>query len=397
MKFCTYLIIGGGMTADAAVKGIRDIDKKGSLVILAAEADPPYRRPPLTKDLWTKDTSIDDIWCGTESKEAEILQKTRAVALDPRKQEVTDEAGEVYRYEKLLLATGGTPKQLPFGGDQILYYRTCEDYRRLRSMTERGDHFAVFGAGFIGSEIAAALAMSGKNVTMVFPEDGIAARMLPPQFSRAVTKYYEEKGVTVLAGQKPVGIEAEGDACTVHLENGRSFSADGLIAGLGISPNTQLAEDAGLKVENGILVDDQLRTNNPVIFAAGDAAEFYNPQLDKRLRVEHEDNALIMGKVAGRNMAGEKQPYHHLPYFYSDLFDAGYEAVGETDSSLDVITELRHPKEKGAFFYLKEGRVRGVLFWNLFGKVDDGRKLIALQEACTAASLKKWAAEKLTP
>jgi NADPH-dependent 2,4-dienoyl-CoA reductase/sulfur reductase-like enzyme len=392
LKPCRYLIIGGGMTADAAVKGIREIDEKGKIIILTEEPDPPYQRPPLTKSLWTKGKSIDDIWCGTEDKGAEVLRKTRAISLNTGKREVTDDHGGIYRYEKLLLATGGTPKRLPFGEDHILYYRTCADYRRLRSMTEQGDRFAVFGAGFIGSEIAAALAINGKKVTMIFPEAGIAARLLPPEFSRAVTKYYEEKGVKVLAGHKPVGIDGN---CVVRLGNGQTLSADGIIAGLGIVPNTQLAEDAGLDVKNGILVDENLRTKDPLVFAAGDVANFYNPQLNKRLRVEHEDNALIMGEVAGHNMAGVEQPYHHLPYFYSDLFDAGYEAVGETDPSLQVITELRHPEEKGAFFYLKESRVRGVVFWNIFGKVEDGRELIARQESYTAGSLKAWAGERL--
>jgi 3-phenylpropionate/trans-cinnamate dioxygenase ferredoxin reductase subunit len=137
-------------------------------------------------------------------------------------------------------------------------------------------------------------------------------------------------------------------------------------------------------------VDERLRTTNPSIFAEGDVANFYSRALGRRRRVEHEDNALVMGELAGRNMAGEEQPYDHLPFFYSDLFDVGYEAVGETDSSHDVVTRLRHPEEKGAIFYLREGRVRGIVLWNVFGKVDAGRELIANPGPHTSGGLDAW-------
>jgi NADPH-dependent 2,4-dienoyl-CoA reductase/sulfur reductase-like enzyme len=157
---------------------------------------------------------------------------------------------------------------------------------------------------------------------------------------------------------------------------GREVRADGVVAGLGIVLNTELADRAGLPVGNGIEVDQMLRAGAPDIFAAGDAASFLNPILGERIRLEHEDNALAMGRQAGRNMAGAAEPYHYLPYFYSDIFELGYEAIGILDSRLETVADWREPYRKGVVFYLKEGRVRGVLLWNVWDRVDAARELI---------------------
>jgi 3-phenylpropionate/trans-cinnamate dioxygenase ferredoxin reductase subunit len=157
----------------------------------------------------------------------------------------------------------------------------------------------------------------------------------------------------------------------------RSIEADAVVAGIGIKPNVRLLEQAGMPIDNGIPVDEMLRTDNPDIFAAGDVASFYNPSLGIRMRTEHEDNALTMGRCAGRNMAGDSMPYQHLPYFYSDLFELGYEAVGKTDSSLETIEDWIEPYKKGVIYYLQEHRVRGVLLWNIWERVDAARSLIA--------------------
>jgi NADPH-dependent 2,4-dienoyl-CoA reductase/sulfur reductase-like enzyme len=383
------------MTADAAVKGIREIDKDGPIGIISAETAPPYERPPLSKDLWTNKKTIDDIWCATEQRGAEILRATRALSVEPGKQEVTDDQGELYRYELLLLATGGRPRRLAFGNSHVIYYRTRTDYQRLRKLSEDAEHIAVLGGGFIGTEIAAALKINDKHVTMVFPEAGVCGLILPAHFAAALNRYYEEKGVTIVAGRKPSGFDVDNGVLGIQLENGHMFSVDGIVAGIGMEPNTELAEDAGLNVDNGIVVDERLRTKHPNIFAAGDVANFYNPLLEERLRVEHEDNALTMGETAGRNMAGEEQTYQHLPYFYSDLFDVGYEAVGETDPSAETITDLKDPADKGCIFYMQDKRVRGVIFWNVFDKVDAGRELIAAPGPHDKDGLRAWEKERL--
>lgn len=377
-----YLIIGAGMTADAAVRGIRESDSEGTIGLIGAEEEGPYDRPPLTKGLW-KGKPVSKIWRGTEGKGADLHLGRRAMVVDPQGKSVTDDQSTVYTYDRLLLATGGTPRRLPIGADNIIYYRTLDDYRHLRALADRDQDLLVIGAGFIGTEIAAALNMNGRQVTMLFPEAMIGARVFPQDLAQFVHEYYVQRGVRLLPGHTVSGIDRQGDeqllVKTQDLEDhpGPELVEAGVIAGLGIQPNVALAESAGIKTENGILVDESLRTNLPDIYAAGDVANFYNPALDRRLRVEHEDNANTMGLMAGRSMAGQPIRYDHLPFFYSDMFDLGYEAVGELDARLETFGDWQEPLHKGVVYYLRDGRVRGVLLWNIFGQVEAASNLIA--------------------
>lgn len=376
MKHHKYLIVGGGMTADSAVSGIRKIDPSGAIAMICGERHPPYDRPPLSKSLW-KDKPFDSIWRDTHDPNVAIHLGKKVVALDPMKKTATDDAGNVYTYEKLLLATGGSVRRLSNSSENVIYFRTVDDYRKLRELTESGSDFVVIGGGFIGSEIAAALAMNGKRVTMIFPSNGIGSHVYPQPLVEFLNAYYQQKGVTLLASETVQAVRTMGAKIMVTTASGTEISADGVVAGLGIQPNTELAQQAGLAVENGgIVVDELLRTSNPDIYAAGDVANFYSPALNKRMRVEHEDNANVMGEMAGRNMAGQSDAYRHLPYFYSDLFDLGYEAVGELDASLDIVEDWKEPFRKGVVYYLRDGRVRGVLLWNTWGQVPAATRLI---------------------
>jgi NADPH-dependent 2,4-dienoyl-CoA reductase/sulfur reductase-like enzyme len=300
---------------------------------------------------------------------------------------VRDDQGTEYKYEKLLLATGGTPRRLPFGPQDIIYYRTLDDYLHLRLLSERGEYFGVIGGGFIGSEIAAALTMIGKKVTMLFPDRGIGARIFPPELSDYLNGYFRQKGVQVISGESVKDVQKPGNAYHIVTGTGRDFQVDGVVAGIGIQPNVELAHAVGLNIGNGIVVDETLHTSHPDIFAAGDVAEFNNPTLGKHLRLEHEDNANSMGKQAGRNMAGANEPYHYLPYFYSDLFELGYEAVGELDSRLETIVDWKDPYMKGVIYYLADRRVRGVLLWNVWDSIPSARNLIAEPGPFTASDL----------
>jgi 3-phenylpropionate/trans-cinnamate dioxygenase ferredoxin reductase component len=385
MKNYQYIIIGGGMTADAAVRGIRKHDNSGTIAVVSDEKHPPYNRPPLSKKLWTG-KPLDSIWRKTEQAKADLFLDTRAVGGDASAKTITDKRGETYRYEKLLLATGGVPRRLPFAADGIIYFRTLDDYQRLRQLADRKSQFIVIGGGFIGSEIAAALAINDCKVTMVFPESGIGARIYPPKLCEFLNDYFRGKGVEVLTGEKIVALDKKGARFTVRTENGKVLSADAVVAGIGIEPEVDLAKSLGLKIDNGIVVDEQLRAA-PDIFAAGDVANFYSPALDVRRRIEHEDNANTMGAMAGRNMAGASDKYEHLPYFYSDLFDLGYEAVGEFGANLEIVEDWKETFRKGVVYYLKAGRVRGVLLWNTWGQVDAARSLIAAKETFRAAAL----------
>lgn len=383
----TYLIVGGGMTAAAAAQAICEVDEAADVAVVSAEANRPYDRPPLSKGLWTGKKTVADIW--RELPDGVSFYPGRRIAsLDLGNHEATDSQGDGYRYEKLLLATGGKPRRLPFGGDNIIYYRSLDSYRHLRDLAEANDRFAVIGGGFIGSEIAAALAMQGKQVTMLFPEDGIGARLYPAELSAYLNDYYREHGVEVLPGETVTGLEGEGSDLTLLTESGRRIAANGVVAGIGITPNTALAEAAGLDVDDGILVDGSLRASHPDVYAAGDVARFKDQVLGGRRRVEHEDAANSMGAVAGRAMAGQPARYEQTPMYYSDMFDLGYEAVGQLDSRLHSFYDWQEPFQKGVVYYLDGQRLRGVLLWNVWDKVDEARQLLAQDEAVTAADLR---------
>ena len=368
-----YVVVGGGMTGHAAAQGIRAADASGSIAVLGDEPARPYARPPLTKGLWTGQEE-GSIWL--PALEGVTLRAgVRAVAIDRAARRVALEGGETVGYERLLLATGGAPRRLPFGGDGVVYYRTVADYRRVRSLPA-GKRVAVVGGGFIGTERAASLATAGYRVTLLFPEDGIGARLFPRDLALHLKGYYAEREVEVRPGESVTGVEAQGDGFVLRTGRGE-LRADLVVAGLGIVPNDRLAAEAGLAVEDGILVDETLRTSDPAVFAAGDVARFESPALGRRIRVEHEDNANQMGRAAGLSMAGAGGPYRHLPFFYSDLFDLGYEAIGALDPRLEVVADWAEPFRKGVVYYLSDGRVRGVLAWGAFGKMDAARALLA--------------------
>jgi 3-phenylpropionate/trans-cinnamate dioxygenase ferredoxin reductase subunit len=378
-----YLIIGGGMSAAAAVTTLAARDPQGTIGLVSAESDPPYDRPPLTKGLW-KDQDLGSVWRQSAQAGATLHLNRRVERLDVDQKQAVDDGGQVYAFDKLLLATGGRPRRLPFDhGQEIIYYRTLADYRRVAKLAGEKERFAVIGGGFIGSELAAALTMNGKQVVMAFPEAAIGVTLFPRDLAEYVTETYRRQGVEVLPGRLVSQVERVGDRLTLQTdaagtdEPGGEISVDAAIAGIGIVPNVELAQTAGIATDDGILVDRYLRTNKTDVYAAGDVASFHDPLLGEQRRVEHEDNALTMGKAAGRSMSGNIDPYEHSPFFYSDLFDLGYEAVGELDANLDTVADWQEEYRKGVVYYLRDGRVRGVLLWNVWGQVDAARALIA--------------------
>jgi 3-phenylpropionate/trans-cinnamate dioxygenase ferredoxin reductase component len=386
-----YLIVGGGMTADAAVRGIRALDSEQSIGMLCEEPHPPYNRPPLSKGLWRakRPTPLARIWRGTTSLGVELHLGRKAERLNPERKLVVDDQGQEYHYERLLLATGGTPIRLqPEPHERIIYYRTLDDYHRLRALAETGQRFVVIGGGFIGSEMAAVLADLEKEVSIIFPESGIAARVLPHEISQHLNSLFRQRGIRVLDGQMAVRVQPDDNGVTVYTDQGETLRADGVVAGLGIRPNTGLAEGARIAIENGILVDSAMRTSQPDIFAAGDVANFYNPLLDRRMRVEHEENANLTGMIAGNGMAGQPGDYKTLPGVYSTLFEIHYDAVGELDPRLEIVYDWQVPYQKGAAYYLRAGLVRGVLLWNITGGLETARALIAERKPMHLEELK---------
>jgi 3-phenylpropionate/trans-cinnamate dioxygenase ferredoxin reductase component len=386
MEDVKYLIIGGGLAADAAARGIREIDRVGSILIASDETDPPYDRPPLSKALWTG-TPLNSIWRHTELAGAMLRLGTRIITLDPSRKIATDANAKVYAYERLLLATGGSPRHLCGSDPSVIYFRKLYDFRKAWGLATLGAEFAVVGGGFIGSEIAAALAKNKKKVFLIFPNASIGERVYPRPLANFLNVYFRKHGVTVRFNERVVRIARRGDKLIVHTDCNDDIAVDAVVAGIGIEPNVDLARFAGLKVSDGIIVNERLCTSNPHIFAAGDVANFPCMALNRRLRCEHEDNARAMGRTAGRNMAGSSETYRHLPFFYSELFDLGYEAVGEINSELEVVEDWERKFRKGVIYYLKQKRVRGVLLWNTPGLLETARALINSKKALDASAL----------
>jgi NADPH-dependent 2,4-dienoyl-CoA reductase/sulfur reductase-like enzyme len=392
MQQAKYLIVGAGMAADAAVRGIRDIDPDGTIILVGPEPDPPYKRPMLSKGLWTG-AEFDKVWSNTRKQGAELRLERTITALDLDARTATDDQGETYRYEKLLLATGSSPRDPGLGDGQVINFRSLEDYRRLREVADEGQRIGVIGGGFIGSELAASLTMNGKDVTLIFPEETISSRVFPKELGTFMTDYYREKGVTVLNGYKVASLTRQDDGLALEVKSDAGdqdwdIVVDGVVAGVGATPNVDLAKKAGLDIDNGVVVNEHLRTSHPDVYAAGDIAAFWQPALGVRRRVEHEDNAKKTGRIAGKNMAGGDEVYAYLPLFYSDLFDMGYEAVGEVDTRRETVADWAEPNRKGVIYYLGDGKVRGVLLWNVWEKVDAARELIKAGEQVTAESVR---------
>jgi 3-phenylpropionate/trans-cinnamate dioxygenase ferredoxin reductase subunit len=392
-----YVIIGAGLTGGSAVAGIREIDSNGPILLIGEEKHLPYDRPDLTKKLWFGKKTLDQIFPHDRDyyvkNGVDLALGDRAIAVDEKEKAVVDSSGETYHYDRLLLATGGIPRSLPVPGSDlegISYYRYLDDYLRIRAEAAEGKSALVVGGGFIGSEIAAALNMQGVEVTMIFPTPYICDRVFPPYLGLALQQRYRERGITVVTGDAPTAFEKKDGRFVATTRERRTIESDILIVGVGITPATQLAHDAGLEVTNGngIVVDQYLRTSSPDIYAAGDNAFFFYQALARQVRIEHWDNAVTQGKWAGRNMAGAAEPYTYMPYFFSDLFEFGYEAVGDVDSRLNTFADWQKENDTGVVYYLQDKRVRGMMMCNVWDKVDMARDVIRRGEMVSAESLR---------
>ncbi|WP_438766263.1 NAD(P)/FAD-dependent oxidoreductase [Kushneria sp. TE3] len=376
-----YLIIGGGMVAANAVNGIREHDDRGSIAILGAEPNGPVTRPALSKKLWTDpEFTYDKIWMSPEQDEHTTLYTdTRVESINRDEKTVTTASGEVHGYGRLLLATGGTVvtlDDLP-AGDRVLYFRTVRDYDRLYELSGGQRHIVVVGGSYIGTEIAAALVQNDTQVTLVYPEEVLGSKMFPQSLASCFHQAYLDQGVRLLGGRSVETGRVSGDSVTLSLDDGSTLEADAVVFGLGVTPNVEIAENAGLEVNEGVVVNERLQTADEAIFAAGDVACYPDRILGRR-RIEHVDHANQSGMSVGRIMAGSGETYDHTPYFYSTVFDMAYKAVGTLDSSLETIEDWATPQQQGVVYYLDNKQVKGVLQLNMDPeKLEDARRVLA--------------------
>jgi NAD(P)H-nitrite reductase large subunit len=390
----SYIIIGGGVAGASAVEGIRAVDPEGSILLIGRETNRPYDRPTLSKQLWTAAKSVPEIFLHGfdfyKQARVEMRLGSRVIGIDAARHTVDDNNGNSYRYARLLLATGAAPRHLSIPGAElqgVCYYRTLRDFEHLRSSAVAGKSTLVIGGGFIGSEMAAALRMNQLDVTMIFPSPWLVSRVFPEGLGRALTEQYRSKGVDVLAGDMPVSIGATPRGYLVRTRAGREIRTDLIVVGIGVNPDIALARAAGLSTADGVPVNEFLQTSDSDIYAAGDIAFFNETNIGSR-RIEHWDNAMSQGKLAGRNMAGAHEPFTYMPFFFSDLFEFGYEAVGDVDSRHETFADWQEENQTGVIYYLHDGRLRGAMMCNVFGKVDAARELIGRSRHVTAADLR---------
>jgi NADPH-dependent 2,4-dienoyl-CoA reductase/sulfur reductase-like enzyme len=370
MKTYKYLILGSGVAAGYAVQELVE-QKAGNIGIITKDKSIPYDRPPLSKGFLAGEKSYTDILLQDESfyreHGIEVLVNREVTSVKFEEGKLVCRVGEEVGYEKLLIATGSEVRRFTTPGadlPEIYYLRTLADSERIRERMARGGRAVVIGSGFIGMEVASVLARKGLDTTMVFPQDRVWKSFFTPEMSAWFQKYFEERGVKFMPGQRVMGFIGPTQLTGVTLESGVALLADFVVAGIGVVPSTKLFENTGLKLDKGIKVNEYLETNIPDVWAVGDVANYPDAIFGKRRHIEHWDNAVSQGKHAARNMTGAREPFVYVPYFFSDVFDLSYEFWGDTTEQDEVIN--RGDMEKGSFstWWLKDGRLMAAFVLN---------------------------------
>lgn len=342
MKKFKYLIIGGGTTAGYAAKEfVNQGLQKDELCILSAEETLPIDRPPLSKDFFTdKDVKVDDVIIkGQEFYDEhgiEIQLGTEATAVDFNNKTVRTNKNGKYGYDKLLIATGSQLRRLTINGSDlgnIHYLRTVGHSKKIREAAEKAEKIIVLGGQYIGTEMTSSLSQIGKKVTMVFPEDRLLSKFATADIAAFFHDYYYKKGIEIIHNDTVIRFNGNGRIEEALLQSGKRLETDMAIAGIGVEPNTWLFEDSDLNIDDGIVVNKYLETSIPDVYAAGDVARFPDLTFEKMRRVEHWENAYEGGTHAAKVMAGKREPYKFLPFFFSDVFDLSYEYFGDNSTA----------------------------------------------------------------
>ena len=387
-----YCIIGGGYASAAAIEGIRSRDNEGSIMLLSRENHRPYSRPLLTKDLWYGTATLErlplhpDEWY-TEQR-VDLRLRHEVIEVDPESRRLFDERGEVTGFEELLLATGCRPRRLRAEGAEsqaVRYFRDLEDYLMLEARMDRLQHLTLVGGGFTSIEMAAALRARGKEITLLLAEEYPLHRLLPRELGVALLDYLREMGVEIVSGDTLVRIEESGGMVHAHTWLGNELDTQLVIVDQGGEPVVELADAAGLAIDDGIVVNEFGQSSNPHVWAAGDVAEFPSLALGQIMRVEGSDHAEVHGRAVGANMAGANQPYDHLPFKWFRVGEMQFEGVGELWARLDTEMLWIEPGREGAVFYMRDEIVRGVLLINIGDRAEWARALIRDARPTTAA------------
>ncbi|MEU4697880.1 NAD(P)/FAD-dependent oxidoreductase [Nonomuraea dietziae] len=367
----TFVIVGAGLAGAKAAQTLREEGFDGEVVLIGAEEERPYERPPLSKGYLQGRSEREKIfvhppyWYADQEIDLRLGVTVTGIALDAH--EVALDDGSRMSYDKLLITTGASPRTLP---GQAYTLRTVADSEALKAGFAAGGRVVIIGAGWIGLESAAAAREAGCEVTVVEPAPTPLHRVLGPELGEVFANVHRRHGVDLRLGVSAEEVEADG----VRLGTGERLPADLVVAGVGAAPNVNLAREAGLEVGDGILTDAALRTSHPDVYAAGDVAESYHPLYGRRLRVEHWANALNGGPAAARSMLGQEVVYDRVPYFYTDQFDLGMEFSGDTRGYDQVV--IRGEELEFIAYWLREGRVIAGMNVNVWDVVDDIQRLI---------------------
>jgi 3-phenylpropionate/trans-cinnamate dioxygenase ferredoxin reductase subunit len=379
----TFVIVGASLAGAKAAETLRSEGFDGRVVLIGAEPDRPYERPPLSKGLLRGDDDRERVYVHPEEfyaeRDIEMRTGTTVSAIDTAASEILIAGGERLRFDRLLLATGAEPRRLSVPGaelDGVLYLRNLRDVDAIRRQPSAGGNAVVVGAGWIGSEVAASLREAGLDVTVIEPAGVPLERVLGPEVGGVYAALHREHGVEVLTGTGLAALEGERDVERAVTTDGRRIDCDFVVAGIGVEPRTELAAAAGLALGRGVLVDERLRTSAPAIFAAGDVVDAKHPLYEGRLHVEHWDNALHQGPAAARSMLGKGEPYARLPYFYSDQYDVGMEYSGHAVAWDEVVFRGDPARREFIAFWLMDGHVVAGMNVNVWNVTDPIQQLI---------------------
>ncbi|MCW2640705.1 MAG: FAD-dependent oxidoreductase [Dactylosporangium sp.] len=380
-----FVIVGAGLAGAKAAQTLREEGFDGSIVLIGEESDRPYERPPLSKSLLLRSAEPDSVYVHDAAwyadHDVDLRTATRATAIDRAAHCLELADGQRVTYQKLLLATGCTPRTLAVPGahlDGVLQLRTLADSRRIAAALVDGARIVIIGAGWIGLEVAAAARQRGASVAVVEMADLPLQRVLGDEIARVFAELHRDHGVTFHVATQVREVRGAGRVSSVLLADGTELPADAVVVGVGVRPNTDLADQAGLPVDNGILVDESLRTGDPDIYAAGDVANAYHPLLARHIRVEHWANALNSGPAAARAMLGQPVSYDQLPYFYTDQYDLGMEYTGHAAPGDFDRVVIRGDLAKREFiaFWTAGGRVLAGMNANVWDVVAPIQRLI---------------------